>query len=326
LTTLGVKTAYCPLDWLIPVLAGLPEQQVAWPGRGDVSSLFRVHTYDAPAMANWAIKAKREEENVPVLEAVAELHELPDNEPRGSDIERAGLVLDRVHFDYPHLAAASVRAVMAASEVKRVYDILRDPDEQPRGDRTWRPGADGWTVASDRESARLRGTATHKVLQHLDFGAGDEPAVRIELNRMRDAGMLTAEEAGRADVDAISWFVGTPLGRAIREAGVAYRREFMFLAGHSARLFDETLGPEVDERVLVRGIVDGILPRGDGVEVIEFKTDRIEKKGVPEATDGYRPQVRLYATSVEPIFRRPVMRCWLVFLHPREIVEIGVSP
>ena len=272
-------------------------------------------------------KPKREEDSTPILEAVAELRELPENEPRGGDLERAGRILDRVHFDYPHLAASSVRAVVAASEVKRLYDVLRDPDEQPRGHVTGTgTSRDRADAGADREEARLRGTATHKVLQHLDFSAGSEGGVRIELDRMISAGALTADEAGRADVDAVAWFVGTPLGRAIGEAGNAYRREFMFLAGHPAQSFDETLGPEVDERVLVRGIADGILPRGDGVEVVEFKTDRIKKSGVPEATERYRPQLRIYASSVKSIFRKPVTRCWLVFLYPREIVEISDSP
>ncbi len=324
LSTLGVTTASCPLDWLIPALASLPEEDVDWHATGNGPNLFRVHTHDTPAMANWSIKPRQDDDATPLLEATAALHKLPENEPRGRHLEHAARVLGRVRFDYPYLAASSVRAVMAASEVKRTYDVLRDPDQQPRrAPRRGRATPDRAATASEREAARLRGTATHKVLQQLDFAAGDEPAVRIELHRLIDAGILTAEEVERADVDAVSWFVGTPLAGAIREAGDAYRREFMFLAGHPARTFDETLGPEVDQRVLVRGIVDGILPRGDGVEVIEFKTDRIDKSGVPEAAREYRPQVRLYASSIVPVFRRPVTRSWLVFLHPREIVEIN---
>jgi ATP-dependent helicase/nuclease subunit A len=96
----------------------------------------------------------------------------------------------------------------------------------------------------------------------------------------------------------------------------------MFLASQPAHWFDATLGPEVRERVMVRGIVDGILERSDGIEIVDYKTDAVTHADIAARAQRYEAQMALYAAAVEPIFRKPVRHRWLVFLHARRIVPV----
>ena len=124
------------------------------------------------------------------------------------------------------------------------------------------------------------------------------------------------------DRDALSWFVGTALAEAIRDAGGRFRREFMFVSAEPCSTFDATIDAAEDQTVLVRGIVDGVIDGGGGLEILDYKTDGISDTMVDDRCDRYRPQLQLYARAVERLWRKPVRRSWLVFLTPRRIVEV----
>jgi ATP-dependent helicase/nuclease subunit A len=166
-----------------------------------------------------------------------------------------------------------------------------------------------------------RGTLTHRVMEHLDFAA----PVAAGLRRLIEAGVVTADEAEAVDVEALAWFLDTPLGQRIHQAGEAYRREFIFISAEPARLFDPALEGVCEDTVLVRGIADGVLPVDDSLEIVDYKTDAVDPAGAETRAAEYEWQVRLYARAVSRIWRRPVRRAWLVFLAARRIIEVQLE-
>ena len=139
---------------------------------------------------------------------------------------------------------------------------------------------------------------------------------------MTTEGLVSPEDRAVVDAASIEWFVSTPLAAKIRDAGGAYRREFQYIATESPSYFDPSIGPAPGDKVLVRGIVDGILPAVDGIEIVDFKTDAIDPDEVPERVDRYRPQMETYSRAMSRTWRRPVRACWLVFLTARRVVEL----
>jgi ATP-dependent helicase/nuclease subunit A len=77
-----------------------------------------------------------------------------------------------------------------------------------------------------------------------------------------------------------------------------------------------------DDRVLVRGIVDGIVVREGECEIVDFKTDAVSASEATARCENYRPQMELYARAVERLWRRPVRCCRIVFLSARCIVDL----
>ena len=328
-SAISIESAGTPLDWVIPALATAPTEQVAWdqrlPADAPRAPLFSVSLHTDDQMTGWKLETFDSTAENPAAVAVGRLEPLPPEEPRAADGAAANL-LSRLDWPYPHLAASSVRAVLGASEAKLPVDPFVDEYRpEPQGSR-WAPecGTGFQPVHGAQDANRChtsplrRGLITHRVLEHFDFSApaGDE------LRRLVEAGIVTEQEAGDVDSAAIGWFAGTPLGQRVRDAGDAYRREFIFISAEPANLFDPSADLSADETVLVRGIADGVLPGGDGLEVIDFKTDAIDEAGVPERVERYTMQMNLYARAVARIWRRPVSRCWLVFLTPRCVVEV----
>ena len=137
---------------------------------------------------------------------------------------------------------------------------------------------------------------------------------------MVDERVIVSEDRTTVDQGSIEWFLTTPLAAAIRRAGDAYRREFPYITAEPLAFVDPSTGPPSDDYVLVRGIVDGILPSADGLEIVDFKTDRIRTEEVGSRSQRYRPQMALYSRALSRLWRLPVRRSWLVFLTPRTFV------
>lgn len=358
--TLGMATT--PLNWIVPALATLPRGTVSWRtpadrdpyagGSGSARSggdaagpVFIVHTYDEDEMTGWTPEVSASTSENSARQAAAGQLPLPADEPGDAPDDAVNPVLERIAYVYPHLAAASVHAVIAATEMRKRYDWLVDPDEQSTTAPFDKPGP---TSAKGRNGVRRpvtpsgvasaveTGVINHRFLQHLDLQVPPEPDPLLkELQRLVAAGIFAPAEAEVVDIEAVAWFLGTELGNRIRRSDTEYRREVMFVHRRSASAIDPlVIGPEPSpsdgglgpaeepgDTVLVRGVIDGVLATETGVEIVDYKTDRIAPAEVGERTRTYVSQLAAYAAAAEDLFSRPVDNWWLVFLQPRTVVD-----
>jgi len=74
--------------------------------------------------------------------------------------------------------------------------------------------------------------------------------------------------------------------------------------------------------MLVRGIIDLLFDAGEGWEVLDYKTDRVEGETLRTRAAEYRGQLQIYAAAVKAAWHRPPRRNWLVFLNARTLIEI----
>ncbi len=323
LTAWQIMTAATALDWLLPVLGEAGSGTVRW-GEGAQARdlpLFTVRTYGDGEIVGWRLEPPTSAAERAVRQAVARLEALPADEPLAPADAEVEAVLSRLEYTYPHAACTAIRATVAASEFTEPRMPLFEAAEKIRS-ADFRVPPSKYAPITESAAAQ-RGIVTHRVLELLDFGvARDATSVTGEVQRLIAAGVLTSEEAQAIDEAALAWFVATPLAGRIRSAGDAYRREFRYLSAEPVSVFDPSAKGE-DDRVLVRGIIDGILFDGESLEVVDFKTDAIDEDEVEARAEHYRGQVGLYGRAVEKLWRRPVTRSWLVFLTPRRIVELA---
>ena len=164
-------------------------------------------------------------------------------------------------------------------------------------------------------SAAERGTATHLVLQQIDLsrtGTADE--ILQEISRMEQAHFLTREEAEAVDPEKIRLFFSSDIGLRIRRAEKLWR-EFRFSLMTDIR---ELLpGETAEERVLLQGVIDCFFLENDGLVLLDYKTDRVEKEEeIRGRAEHYRPQLETYARALNRIFGLPVKEKLLYFLRP----------
>ncbi|MDR1158597.1 MAG: UvrD-helicase domain-containing protein [Oscillospiraceae bacterium] len=234
-------------------------------------------------------------------------------------------VARRLAYVYPHADAVALPSKLTATALKGRFLDQEAAEEAEQGPGGSAPRAGR---AFDRPrfvgeqtgpTAAERGTALHLFMQFADFAACRAAAdVRAEAVRLREAGLLTAQQADAVPPARIAAFFRHPLGlRLLASPHVV--REFKFsLLVPAAPL----LGAGEGEKILLQGVVDCYFEEADGLTVLDFKTDAVAPGEEPARAALYRPQVEAYARALAAITGRPVAQRLLYFFQTDTMVTV----
>jgi ATP-dependent helicase/nuclease subunit A len=243
-------------------------------------------------------------------------------------VEKVSAVLD---WEYPFAAASQRTAKTSVTALRRQADELDDEathafQPSPRFQRP-RPPQTG----SRQLDAADTGVAHHKFLQFFSFErVADLKSFAAEAKRLERENYLSADEAAALDLEALAEFWSSEIGKKFRASPAAIRRELPFTASFSPAELDEVLGKTSDpnlksEFVVVQGVADlaALFPKE--IWLVDFKTDAVRAKDLPDKIAHYSPQLKLYARALEKIYSRPVTKCWLHFLSVSETVPVSLK-
>jgi ATP-dependent helicase/nuclease subunit A len=204
--------------------------------------------------------------------------ELPDGLDRqGLGVEREALV-----------TTATTRRFTSATAIKRETDDRRVDEERERTD-----SSEPWSRG--RAGTRL-GRAVHAAIQSLPL---DPDEATIEAFCRAQA---TAEAIPNREIEVrrlVTWVVresdawqrAASATRAIREAPFAVRQD----------------------GAVLEGFVDLLIETADGIELVDWKTDRVPAEAVEERLRQYELQAGLYVHGVQEATGRPVTSVTYVF-------------
>src|SRR5215217_5123732 len=118
------------------------------------------------------------------------------------------------------------------------------------------------------------GSATHRVLQHLDFtrpcDAADLAAQVVELIDRR---LIDSAAAALVDVGAVGWLMSTEIGSLLRTHAKTIRRELPVYAAVAPEGSGLPQSADPLDQVMLRGRLDVLVPADDGCVLIDYKTD-----------------------------------------------------
>ncbi len=173
-----------------------------------------------------------------------------------------------------------------------------------------------------RLNAQQRGTAMHKVMQHLSLtnmdGALDSLSSLLEI--LVDREILTALEAESVDLEAVQVFVNSPLGQRIKSASRVYREApFNLICPANEVISGENIS---GENLLVQGVIDLYFEENDGLILVDYKSDRITEYNLEKRVEHYQNQVYWYRRALEQIHGKPVREMYLYFFDNRELIKL----
>jgi ATP-dependent helicase/nuclease subunit A len=320
-----ILKAGCVLDWIGPVAAAMD-------GAGEAGFTLTQHT--AEELRDWSVaRAARHGLSLQQLGFAA----LKRLEPSPAENPIAAGVIERLGYVYPHQPFSERRAAIAVTEWSKknppapqpviAADLFESaPPQRPLNNLLPLPRA----ISGELElSAADRGTATHLVLEHLDF---QRPCTTADLDEqitsMVERKLLLPAQAKVVDRGSIIWFAQSELGEMLRRLPAAdVIRESTF----NLALQDEiNLSPETAttsdavglDRVMLRGRIDLLLKVDGSYVIIDYKTDRVSGDQIEQRGQGYEPQVRIYKQAIAAITGAPVSAVYLVFLAPRRICRM----
>jgi ATP-dependent helicase/nuclease subunit A len=304
------------LDWVGPAVVMIGGSD----GGGEGS--FRVTQHTPEEVATWTGADLKRPTLSPQQQKLARLEPL---DPAPAPDDRAAALIASLTAPYPHAVAAQLEAA------RSVTDWTKQGREAPAGyatasgDRTIEFSRALATPKCLLEKSHLSaadvGTATHLLLQHIDFA---NPDLALQINALINRKLLTAQQARHIDLGAIEWLLTTDLAQRLRNNATQLRRELDFyLAVSPSEFSPAATSADPADQVMIRGRVDALLvpPAPDGLTLVDYKTDRLTPETVDRRAEFYAPQVQLYRRAMEQITGRPVADVHLVFLTARVVVS-----
>ncbi len=205
------------------------------------------------------------------------------------------------------VARAAVGGVVSATALARMIadgagaEPAPDHDVQPERE-PWRRGRAGTSI----------GSAVHAVLQHADLD-DETGADLVGLARWQAGVEGVGDSAGLVEQKARAALASDLVRRAVRSGQL--RRE-VHVAAPVAPLVE---GAGVD---LFEGFVDLLFADGDGLVVVDYKTDDVPSDdAVDNALERYAPQGAAYAVALEAATGRPVTEVHFLFLRGIQAID-----
>ena len=197
------------------------------------------------------------------------------------------VINNKVGYVYPYGDFADMPIKYSASRVDEESQTLYIATENPA------------FMGKDELSPAQRGTLAHRFLEKCDFSLA-RADIEKEIVRLKNDGVFTDVEADAININSINKFFESDLYKRIETAEqFAREKEFTMTAPLSFIRKDlpETAG---DEKVVLQGIIDGLIINGKNGEIVDYKTDKVNT--ADELCDRYREQMRVYKIAAEQCF------------------------
>jgi ATP-dependent helicase/nuclease subunit A len=94
--------------------------------------------------------------------------------------------------------------------------------------------------------------------------------------------------------------------------GIKKEAEFMMYVPYK-----EIIGGEIEDKVLVQGVVDLIVEKENSVDIVDYKFSSLPAKILKTK---YMEQLRLYKKAVESAFNKPVEHMYIYSINTGELV------
>jgi ATP-dependent helicase/nuclease subunit A len=270
-----------------------------------------------------------------LIEAKAEDAKAPKNQkikllPKEPSQLFKDAVADILDLDYQYQESVETTAYQSVSEIKGLFE---DPDSKNMAEML--PEKSRYNLGSFAQPEFLTktkkvtnaevGSATHLVLQKINIEKTPEIADFEELiTQMTNEKLLTPELAKKIDCASLAKFYQSDLGQKIVANHQNVSREFpCSILMPAKRLFKDTAKDySVNDKILVHGIIDGVIELDEGVIIFDYKTDHATSQNEDELVKKYSGQVNLYAKAIEAIKKKPVLGKYLYFLKKDRAVKL----
>lgn len=198
-------------------------------------------------------------------------------------IKRA--ILDNFAYVYPHERATVTPLKHTATGLSRSPILDDDEYSVPH-------------VVEDVHKYDVEiGNLYHKIMQYISLDISDLEVER-ELDTLVVNGVISESERAGVDISIVLSALHTPTIRDAVSRGARVYTERSFIS----KLAGREVGLEVDDEILVQGVIDLLLVEEDGFSIVDYKFSRASSEVL---RDRYTRQIEVYRLSTARILGIP---------------------
>ena len=291
------KGAACYFDWILPALFSYGEKYPVYLEKGDTA---------AAELAQEIEQGFRKEELLAGIQKAdtAQIEELKE----------------MLSYRYPMEEDISLKTKISVSELKHRNMVFGEEEKdtiqwyEPEIPVPYVPNF--VEKRTEENQGALRGTAVHRAMECMDFSEmerrieergiarEDKDGLRTlvceRLKELLQENKIDEEMHGLILPEKIAGFFTKNISKRMAQA--AERKELFlekpFVLGKPAKEIDS--GKQSGELVLIQGIVDVFFIENGKIVVLDYKTDRVNKK--EQLIGRYKTQLELYAEALAKVF------------------------
>lgn len=174
----------------------------------------------------------------------------------------------------------------------------------------------------ERITGRARGTLYHLVMERMD----PHKDARSETARLTALGLTSQREEATIKSVEIDAFWASPLGKRFIRAydeGRGFREKQFILAvpiREIPELFAENTDVDPEETVMVQGVIDLYFEEEDGLTVVDYKTDVVDRP--EELVRRYEAQLRYYRKALEAMTGKTVKESYIWSFRLQTLIPV----
>lgn len=218
------------------------------------------------------------------------------------------LFKDSFSYEYPYEAEGAIPAKLTVSEVKRMQNEDIEESEMLLKEKETEEIVPFFMQETKEElKGAAKGTLYHRVWENLDYEKIDtKEQIEEQLKNI-----LTEEEKKSIWVPDFNRFAKSPLAgrmKAASQRGQLYREQPFVISMPANQIREEY---ETEEEILVQGIIDAYFEEEDGLVLVDYKTDKVQKGQEKELVEKYKVQMQYYKKALKMITDREVKEIYI---------------
>jgi len=231
-------------------------------------------------------------------------------------------ITENIRWRYPYKGASKMPANVSISELKRLYqekfELAGDESRHYTAERGFE-----YPDFDDKEeiiTSSRKGTVMHALMERISFEDDvDSDSVKNTLESMISKGLVTEKEAASVDSKKVLAFFKTDIYERIKKAYSVFKEEPFAMELDSREAFGDKYG-DIDEKVLLHGIIDCYFEEDDGLVLIDYKTDRA--KSSEEIKKRYKIQLDIYKMALERATGKTVKEVYIYLFDTDSFLDM----
>ena len=163
-----------------------------------------------------------------------------------------------------------------------------------------------------------KGTAMHKFLQFCNFKNAREN-ISDEIIKLSESGLLTKSEANSLNIDSLTSFLNSSLCEKLINSDKVYKEQGFMIEVPAKTVYDDLDESFENENIIIQGFCDLCFIDNDGLHIIDYKTDRVDKD---ELISRYKTQLDVYALALEKTFDCKVKTKSIYSFNLKELIKL----
>lgn len=226
-------------------------------------------------------------------------------------------ILDKLNWKYNYDGLVESKVQLSVTEIKKMHI---EQEENYYESKSSKPK---FTGEEEALTAAEKGTAFHTVMCYLDFSLEpSEDAVYNFLNELKNRNMITVTELKSVSVNAIIGFLKSDLCKRMNKAYESLKRETPFVLGVLAHEIYNDLKMNVDDVVMIQGVIDVFFEEEDEIVLVDYKTDYVIEGQEEHLVKRYEEQMKYYKRAIEQIYNKKVKEIILYALNASKAIEV----